>query len=185
MHTLELNVNQRYHSGPSVCCCWPCTLALSRGPAPYVTLHVGPQVLTADGKRLLHCCTFTEELDNGHDVSLMNFLVMVMHDLNQDTIRNSSNTTTMAVIHSDGRTDKVPSIPTETVRGKYHAGAHSWPRVPEAAPEPGIRNSCCCYRSSPHLHYIWLMQHPQRSCIEMTIYLQDCRFSYYAVFRDS
>ena len=85
-----------------------------------MTLHAGLQVLTADEKRLLQCCAFTEELNNGDDVALMNFLVLLKHDLNQDTIRNSSNTTTMAVIPSDGRTDKVPSIPrahTETVRG--------------------------------------------------------------------
>lgn len=159
------------------------------GPKPEVCIHPTSQVSAADGQRLLQRCSFKEESHKSHEVAVTDMLQLAIHELDQDTSSNSSNTTSMALILSDGRFNKEQARPW--VNAAIARGCIPLLLILDPDPQKQQLQPCGTGATSgvpAHSSSIFDLKQVQQlpgGGMEVTPYLQDFPFPYYAVVRDT
>ena len=165
------------------------------GPKPEVCIHPTPQVSAAEGQRLLQRCSFKEESHKSHEVAITDMLQLAIHELDNDSSSSSSsssNTTTMVLILSDGRFNKEQARPW--VNAAIARGCIPLLLIldPEQQKQKGAPSAAAAAAAAggapPHSSSIFDLKQVQQlpgGGMEVSPYLQDFPFPYYAVVRDT
>ncbi|KAL8426006.1 hypothetical protein Efla_001924 [Eimeria flavescens] len=175
------------------------------GPKPEVCVHPTPQVSAADGQRLVQRCSFREESHKSHEVAISDLLQLAIREMEKDTNTSSSSSNSMILILSDGRFNKelarpwvnaaiarrcIPLLLILDPPQQQRSGVAT--SSPENLVETATRASGASNPAKPipaaHSSSIFDLKQVQQQpggSIEVTPYLQDFPFPYYAVVNDA
>ncbi|OEH74322.1 Midasin, related protein [Cyclospora cayetanensis] len=173
------------------------------GPKPEVCIHPTSQVSAGDGQRLLQRCSFREESHKSHEVAISDLLQLAIHELEQDgSLGGNGNNSSMILILSDGRFNKEqtrPWVNAAIARGCIPLLLILDPQQREermdgasdqGAPVGESQQTAAAPQRppSPHSSSIFDLKQVQQQpggAIEVTPYLQDFPFPYYAVVTET
>ncbi|KAL8453352.1 hypothetical protein Emag_001907 [Eimeria magna] len=175
------------------------------GPKPEVCVHPTPQLSAADGQLLVQRCSFREESHKSHEVAISDLLQLAIHELEKDS-SSSSNSNSMILILSDGRFNKEVTrpwvhaaiarrcIPLLLILDPQHprgggsssaaANDAETAAAASAAAEVKATEHACAAHSSSIFDLKQVQQQPGGG-LQVTPYLQDFPFPYYAVVNDA
>ena len=164
-------------------------------------IHPTAQVSASDGQRLLQRCSFREESQRSHEVAITDLLQLAIHEFEQDS--SGSNSSNMILILSDGRFNKEqtrPWVNAAIARRCIPLLVILDPRqqpqqqVPHSSSVSGDANDRPCEaaaapaKPTSHSSSIFDLKQVQQQpggAIEVTPYLQDFPFPYYAVVSEA
>ncbi|KAL8429966.1 hypothetical protein ACSSS7_006238 [Eimeria intestinalis] len=175
------------------------------GPKPEVCVHPTPQLSSADGQRLVQRCSFREESHKSHEVAISDLLQLAIHELGKDSgSSSSSNSNSMILILSDGRFNKEVTRPwvnaaiarrciplllildPQQPRGEGTSSAAANPAESATAASAAADAT----QQAPVVHSTSIfdlkqVQQQPGGGLQVTPYLQDFPFPYYAVVNDA
>lgn len=174
------------------------------GPKPEVCVHPTSQVSAADGQQLLQRCSFREESHRSHEVAISDLLQLAIHELEKDSSCTNSNTSSMILILSDGRFNKEQTRPwvnaaiarhciplllildphQQQQQQQYNEASNTSTAPGEEMPAAAVTAPKPIRHSSSIFDLKQVQQQPGGG-LEVTPYLQNFPFPYYAVVNDT